>query len=407
MGKVYEKLVSSVRQGVLLEKLAHKVQFETKYMLMFFLKYYWGITTKVEKGKILFLTFQGTYTCNPKYICEELINRGYTGELVWVIDDEKERVVFPEQVRTVKRGTNQYYRDLYSANIWIDNAFNVTREPVWKRKNQIYIETMHGSLGIKRIDPKKVRNARRNKRGYDCGRLSDYIISNSVFEENVYKGSFWKNTELLPYGHARNDILFVKNGEIKQQIIQKVRSYFNIDDNQKVVLYAPTFRDYGEDGEKIDLCRLIQVLEQTLGGEWVVIERRHHRDKVRLYAERRKILDGDLYPDIQELMVATDVGITDYSSWIFDFLLLGKPGFLYVTDAERYRAERGFYYPLDKTPFPLAGNNQELEDAIKSFAQKAYEERVEQFLEEKGCYEKGTACERIVNKIVEIVEGYK
>ena len=58
------------------------------------------------------------------------------------------------------------------------------------------------------------------------------------------------------------------------------------------------------------------------------------------------VVDVTDYPDIQELMMISDVAITDYSSWIYDYVLSRKPGFIFATDIEEYNTERGFYYPI-------------------------------------------------------------
>ena len=102
--------------------------------------------------KILFFTFQGKYTCNPKYICRHLHRKRGDLRCVWVIFSESERADFPEYAETVLFGTPEYYRALYSSKILVDNGFNFVKQPMEKKKGQYYIETMHGSLGIKRID---------------------------------------------------------------------------------------------------------------------------------------------------------------------------------------------------------------------------------------------------------------
>ena len=119
----------------------------------------------------------------------------------------------------------------------------------------------------------------------------------------------------------------------------------------------------------------------------------------RVIEEDERILSATVYPDIQELIVAADVGITDYSSWICDFMLTGRPGFLYTPDLADYDQERGFYYPLSETPFPIAETNDELEEKILSFDEAAYAVKNEQFLEARGCKENGTAAKQIVEII--------
>lgn len=108
---------------------------------------------------------------------------------------------------------------------------------------------------------------------------------------------------------------------------------------------------------------------------------------------------------MQELIAVTDVAITDYSSWIYDFVLLRKPGFIFATDIGKYNNERGFYYPLEETPFPIAKNNDELIKNILTFENEGYQERVESFLIDKGCYEDGHASERVAELINEIMRS--
>lgn len=115
------------------------------------------------------------------------------------------------------------------------------------------------------------------------------------------------------------------------------------------------------------------------------------------------VYDVTNYEDIQDLIVISDVGITDYSSWICDFMLTKKPAFLFTTDLKNYYSERGFYYPLETTPFPIAENNAELVDNILNFEMNGYRKSVDQFLKEEGCMDDGLASERIVEKLKEIL----
>ena len=156
-----------------------------------------------------------------------------------------------------------------------------------------------------------------------------------------------------------------------------------------------------------DCNLLIDNLKKCFGGDWVVILRLHpHLANIKnqslLHSDNRNVVNANQYPDIQELLVATDIGITDYSSWIFDFMLSRKPAFIYAEDIEKYNTDRGFYYQLETTPFPIATNNFELVENIKNFDYKQYEIKVDEFLQEKGCMEDGLASKRVVDLIENI-----
>ena len=102
-------------------------------------------------------------------------------------------------------------------------------------------------------------------------------------------------------------------------------------------------------------------------------------------------------------MVVADAFITDYSSCIYDYVLTRRPGFIYATDISQYNNERGFYYPLEQTPFPISTNNKELLKNIENFDENLYLKKIDQFLLEKGCIDDGHASERIAEKIAQIM----
>ncbi len=113
------------------------------------------------------------------------------------------------------------------------------------------------------------------------------------------------------------------------------------------------------------------------------------------------VIDVSGYADMQELIAAADIGITDYSSWIFDFMLTRRPAFIYAEDINDYIHSRGFYYSLRETPFLIADSNETLNNNIVQFDETAYLHKVDLFLKERGCYEKGNASERLTEFIIE------
>ena len=116
------------------------------------------------------------------------------------------------------------------------------------------------------------------------------------------------------------------------------------------------------------------------------------------------VIDATNYEDIQDLLMISDVGITDYSSWICDFVLTRRPAFFFATDLESFYDERGFYYPLESTPFPLAQDNEELKENILEFDNEKYIEECNEFISSKGCIDDGHASERVVEKLKELIK---
>ena len=105
------------------------------------------------------------------------------------------------------------------------------------------------------------------------------------------------------------------------------------------------------------------------------------------------------YPDMQELLAAADMLITDYSSCIWDYSFLYRPCFLYTPDLEQYLAKTGFYIPIQEWPFPICRNEQELEDAIDSYDAGQNRKAIQKHHQKMGSFESGHACEKVCERI--------
>lgn len=360
---------------------------------------------KIVDKRIVFSTFQNSFACNEKYIAQEMINRGLDYELIFLVSkdvyENKDDYDIPPQVRLVKKDTLEGFLMLASAKIWIDNALNCIWKTIPKKKEQIYLNTWHGSLGIKKL----FGNYGWRRIAKKGNKAIDYFITDSVFEEDVFVSSFWPDVKHLKYGHPRNDIFFDKDKMYRLK--KKVYEYYGISEGTKVALYAPTFRDNKSDVSaiKLDFRLLKESLKERFGGEWVVLSRLHfhnakNKKTNKTFSDLDTVIDATKYPDMQELLAASDIGITDYSSWIFDYLFTGRPAFIYAADIEKYVNSRGFYYSLNETPFLIADSDKCLRKNILEFDDGVYGERVKKFLDDKQCYEKGTASKSVVDFIV-------
>ena len=359
---------------------------------------------EIQNNKVFVMTFENSFTCNPKYIVEELLRRDPDLDIVWAIPVKKTKFKynFPRGVRTVDRGTMEMFEEQASAKIWIDNALNCVWFGLPKKPGQVYFNTWHGSMGIKRLSG----DYKWKKRAATCNKLTDYCITNSAFEEDVFRKEFWPDVKFLKYGHARNDIFF--DEEKIRQAKQAVYEKYDLPEDTRILLYAPTFRDDGRGGFfNLDFEEIRHAVEEKFGGNWVVIVRLHFKDRIKagqiMFGDT--IRNGGGYPDMQQLMAATDIGITDYSSWAYDYILTRRPMFLYCPDLSYYEGGRGFYYPIETTPFPISKDQDEMIAQIAAFDNNEYLNKVEAFLEDKGCYEEGKASERSADAILKIIKG--
>lgn len=358
---------------------------------------------RVDQHKIFMMTFDNAYSCNLRYVNEEILRRGLPYDVVWAATGNlaQQKRAFPSNVRLIERGSYEMFQEMSTAKVWMDNALNCVWYDMPKKKSQVYFNTWHGSMGIKRLSG----NDEWMKKAARCNKVTDYCIANSAFEEEVYRTTFWPDVEILKYGHARNDVLFDQAEIAKRR--KKVYQYYGIDRSCKIFLYAPTFRDNGTTPfAKIDFEALKNALQEKFDCKVCILVRLHFKNrKSTIFADESKdwLYNATLYPDMQELLAAADMGLTDYSSWAYDFVLTRRPMFLYAPDIADYDQARGFYYPLESTPFPLAQNNQELVENVLHFDQNEYMRKVEKFLQERGCYEEGMASKRIVDKLEEIM----
>ncbi|MBC2830711.1 CDP-glycerol glycerophosphotransferase family protein, partial [Campylobacter jejuni] len=100
-----------------------------------------------------------------------------------------------------------------------------------KRPDQLYLQTWHGSFGMKHVPISDNIDT-----VHEACTDMDYWITNSFFESNVYKNTFDKNAKFIEIGHARSDCLF-------SSCNKNIYSYYNLDPDKKIVLYAPTKRE--------------------------------------------------------------------------------------------------------------------------------------------------------------------
>ena len=360
---------------------------------------------KINSNKIVFLPFQGRYECNAKAIANELLKEKTDLELVWIAksDAYKKKELYPKEIKVIEYGKEECYKELASAKVIIINAIDLAYLKYQKKDNQYIIQTWHGSMGFKKLYTDGRSKWRKN--AYKLAEETDYIICNSTFEEEVYRESYWKNTPFLKYGHPRNDILV--NKKDNKELNTKIRKKYNIKENSNILLYAPTFRQNLKiDVYDLDYNRLKKSLEKKFGGTWTILVRLHYKviKDTKKIDKIKDVINVSEYPDMQELLSISDIGITDYSSWMCDYVLTRKPGFLYAPDFEEYRGGRGFYYPLETTPFKICKNNNDLEEAINNFDNKLYQKEIDKFLNDRGCYEKGNASILLVEFIKKIIK---
>lgn len=351
----------------------------------------------INKKKIIFNNFGGKgYGDNPKYIAEEILNRSCEYDLVWMVNDTKE--AFPKGIRPVLANSRKARYELATSKIIVCNVKNALE---FKKKKQFYIQTWHGSFGLKYIEKDaqdKLSSYYLRKTIADSQNI-DLLLSSSNWQTEEYKRAFWYNGKILEKGFPRNDILFNLSEEKKNHIKNEMR----IPLNKKILLYAPTFRKgLSLDSYNIDLRSIKALLETKTNYEWVVLVRFH--PNILLYNSLFAgfdFLDVTKYPDGQEILAISDILITDYSSNMIDFILMNKPVFIYASDIQKYREERGLKPIFFSLPFPICQDNKQLLESIECFSMDNYIKRLNDFRTQYISYDDGNSSRNVVNLIFE------
>jgi CDP-glycerol glycerophosphotransferase len=366
----------------------------------------------IKKNKVIATAFGGIrYGDNQKPMLEALHEMCPETDIVWVKGRGYEYEL-PEWIRCIHFWTLRWFYEYATAKIWINNC--LTPDYFRKRKGQLYIETWHGGLGIKKVfgDVQSEKD-QKNKRLYErMANFADVLISNSDHLSAIYRDSLYYNGPIWKCGYPMNDILFTEN----PQITEKVKKTLNIPETNKIFLYAPTHRDkFVEEGcvdESVffsSFTDLRQSLSQKFGGEWTILLRWHQGQMKMLSGTTipSNVVNATSYPDMQELLMATDVMMSDYSSCIFDAAMRRVPCFIYASDYDEYKQYRGVYYEMEELPFPYAKNNDELEQNVRAFDMEDYLKKWDAFTVRMGLNETGHAAQDIAEKMADFINGKK
>lgn len=353
-------------------------------------------TLPIQQNKIILWSDNfKTFGCSPKYIALYLAERyPEKHDIVWVL--ERERPIpadLPAGIRIVRYFSMEYLKEIATAKVVISNHRTSDYHFFRKRKGQYYIQTWHGGLALKMIEadapglPESYVKAAKA----DSQKM-DLLLSGWEANTQIFKRAFWYDGEILNVGTPRCDSFF---GDVAA-IREKVYRFYDIPAEKKLALYAPTFR---KDKSASVFGMDFAMLQGTLGDDWVVGCRLH--PNIDTPTPEDHCIAMSKYPDMQELLIACDLLITDYSSSMFDMAVAGKRCALYMPDLENYlQNERGMYFDIDKLPFPKSENMEGLCQAVSDF--NGYEAKLEEFLKKAGSYENGNAAHAVAQRILEV-----
>ena len=373
--------------------------------------------TKLNTKAIVFASYRGrSYSCSPKSIYQKVLNDPRFSEykIVWAFRDPKKYSDNPEIKRAilVEYESKQFYQYLAEAKYWILNIR--IPEHVFVRPEQIYVQTWHGTP-LKRLGCDLDKNNNLLYTEADIfekysreGRLVSYFLSPSPFASEKFVTAFnmddqGKSDAILEAGYPRNDDLVNHTPEEAAEI----RAKLGVPENRKVILYAPTWRDNQHDyklGYVYDINADFDALKAALSEEYVILFRAHYLVANQFNFDRYSgfVYDVSGVDDINDLYLASDLLVTDYSSVFFDYANLNRPVVFYMYDLEQYRDEtRGFYLSLDELPGPIVRTESELVEAIRraALSDPVGDEKYQAFRKKFTPLDDGRASDRVIDTV--------
>ena len=365
------------------------INLKIRKILSAFLKFL-SVFFPIKNNRIVFKVSNDKYNCNSKYICEYILNH-FTNEfdLVYVTADENaQKYLTKKSVKTCRNLSLKYFLYMFTAKFIIVNHNFPEYMP--KKEQQILINTWHGGGSYKYL-----KGEAKNETPVEFEKIDVFISSCISFSNNNLKNRYHINNErIFEIGMPRNDIFFTNFADI----VTKVRKKLNIPDNKKIILYVPTYRDFHTNNQiKLDVDKIINACQQKFQSDFVFLTKVHSFCYDEYISNGKSyIININDYDDLQEIICASDIIITDYSSVMWDASFSGHPCFIYAYDLEDYYKIWDFYTPIEEWPFPVGKTIDELVDKILSFDKEEYDNAVKLHHKALGSFETGNACKKTV-----------
>ena len=412
MKKLKTILMNIAKKNLMFRKLARRFLYMYRY-LRYKIR---GIGQSVDEHMILFSTFNGkSYSDSPKAIYKYMKNnKKYNGyKFIWAFKEpDKYKYLEDNNTQIVKQGTKEYEKYLLRAKYWIFNYRAADHQ--YPRKNQVFIRCWHGTplkrLGYDLDNPDNVLNTKkeiRYKYRTDAKKFK-YLLSPSRFATDKFI-SAWNLKEIgkenciIEEGYPRNDFLI----NYTKDDIQAIKDKLKINNNKKIILYAPTWRD-NQHQSGIGYTYKTQVdfdmLQRELGQDYIILFRAHYLVANEFDFKKYEgfIYDVSKVDDINELYVISDILITDYSSVFFDYANLKRPIIYYMYDLEKYKDNmRGFYIDLKELPGNIVKTEEELIKEIENIKINfKYDDKYIAFNNKYNYLDDGKASKRVVEDII-------
>lgn len=346
----------------------------------------------IDNKKVVFESFTGkTYSDNPRAISEALHEIMPEAKITWFFNSDKTGVA-PDYIVRVTNKLKQK-KELATAAAVVNN-FQFQMLP--KHKKQLFIQTWHGDKGFKTVLHNSP-NAPKDRVFFEqIEGNCDYCVAGSVFGETVYRTAFKYMGDFLKVGSPRNDKLMKNNPD---EIVD-IKKKLGLPLEAKILLFAPTLRQQNHsDGTaqetgSLDIAEILTLLEEKQNTPWLGLLRAHPSIvDIQGQSNDARLINVTSYEDMVDLLLISDLLITDYSSSACDFALTDRPAVLFQSDKKEYlENDRTFCFNMEDSHFHIAETVEQLKDILCGDIFEQAVENNKKILEFFGDYETGHAA---------------
>lgn len=402
--RIFRGLKKKVKKKYNKQRKKIKKSFIRNYRKFFYGIYPLLMKLPLQDNVIVFESFIGRkYNDSPRVMYEYMLENYPQYEYVWIVNNP-DKFDIPGAT-LIKRLTPKYFITVARAKYLVNNS----RMPIFykKRDDQVYVQTWHGTP-LKRLvydmetnvmpgtnQEKYLQNFSREVSNWD------YLVSPNQYSTEKFKTAFRFDNQFLELGYPRNEFLHTHSEEDRI----KLREKYGIGEDEVAILYTPTYRDNNNKGKGKylqDMMLDLEMLNNTPGIK--VLLRVHYLVSKGINTKKfENIIDVSKENDINELYVASDVLLNDYSSTMFDYLILNKPIILFAYDLEEYTNEiRGFYMEYNQLPAEQIETTERLIEIAQNLQgyKAVWQEEMDKFRNEMVLDTERHASQLIVEKML-------
>lgn len=298
---------------------------------------------KIIPGKVFMLGFDQKYMGNSKYLFDYLSNKFDCDMLKYATNDPKVPKNYRVNIFSTEFLTEFYTSEIIIGESWIPLKYD-------KKEGQKWIQLWHGTpfkkmlfdsteLSVMLKSPNHKVNLKKDVEKWD------WLLSDSEIASEKFATAFdIDSKKVVALGYPRNQWLVKNNNRIK---IEELKKKFRLPLNKKIILYAPTWRDYNFKKSSVDFdinyLMNIDKFQKFLNDDNYFVVFKGHDMEAGILSTYDNLVSFGEEADTQELVLIADILISDYSSIIFDGIQVKKPVYLFINDLSKYEFSRGVY----------------------------------------------------------------